>query len=108
VPFGQSSYHAFRGEFDRAQFFAEDLLRLSRQRNDSGGLVLGHLTSGRTLMFTGRFAQSQSHLEEVLALYDPTSHHSLAHHAGFHPTWHHRRIWGLSFSVSAFQHGRLA
>jgi hypothetical protein len=85
VPFGQSSYHAFRGEFDRAQFFAEDLLRLSRQRNDSGGLVLGHLTSGRTLMFTGRFAQSQSHLEEVLALYDPTSHHSLAHHAGFHP-----------------------
>jgi hypothetical protein len=96
------------GEFDLALRLDEDLLHLSCQRNDSAGLVLGHLSSSRNLMFGGRFVSSRSHLEEVLALYDPTSHHSLAHHAGFHPTWHHRRIWGLSFSVSAFQHGRLA
>jgi predicted ATPase len=61
------------------------LLRLSRQRNDSGGLVLGYDSSGRTLMLVGRFAQSRSHLEEVLALYDPISHRSLAHQAGYHP-----------------------
>ena len=42
VPYGQSRYHAFRGEFDLAQRLDEDLLRLSRQRNDSAGLVLGH------------------------------------------------------------------
>ena len=29
----------------------EDLLRLSRQRNDSAGLVLGHFSSGRNLMY---------------------------------------------------------
>ena len=86
VPFGQSVYHVFRGEFDLAQRLDEDLLRLSRQRNDSAGLVLGHFSSGRNLMFAGRFASSRSHLEEVLALYDPISHRSLVHQAGSTPT----------------------
>jgi predicted ATPase len=85
VPFGQSRYHVFRGEFDLAQHLDEDLLRLSRQRNDSGGLVLGHLSSGRNLLAAGKFASSRSHLEEVLALYDPISHRSLVHQAGIHP-----------------------
>jgi tetratricopeptide (TPR) repeat protein len=67
-----------RGEVDLAQRLAEDLLRLGRQRNDSGGLVLGHAYYGRNLMFAGKFASSRSHLEEVLALYDPISHPSIA------------------------------
>jgi class 3 adenylate cyclase/predicted ATPase len=92
VPLGQSFYHTYRGELDLAQRLDEDLLRLSRQRNDSAGLVLGHLSSGRTLMLAGRFASSRSHLEEVLALYDPTSHRSLVHEAGMHP-----RVNSLTF-----------
>jgi predicted ATPase len=63
----------------------EDLLRLSRQRNDSAGLVLGHFSSGSNLMFAGRFAASRSHLEEGIALYDPVSHRSLVHKAAVHP-----------------------
>ena len=51
IPYGQSLYHVFRGELDLALRLDEDLLRLSRQRNDSAGLVLGHLSSGRDLMF---------------------------------------------------------
>jgi predicted ATPase len=66
-----------RGELDLAQRLGEDLLRLSGQRNDPAGLVLGHLSFARTLMLSGRFATSRSHLEEVLALYDPISHRSL-------------------------------
>ncbi|HWZ67531.1 MAG TPA: AAA family ATPase [Stellaceae bacterium] len=84
VPFGQSLYHTARGELDLAQRLAEDLLRLSRQRDDSAGLVLGHHSSGRTLMFVGRFASSRLHLEEALALYDPTYHSALVHQVGFH------------------------
>src|SRR5262249_47349089 len=49
VPYGQSRYHAFRGELDLALRLDEDLLRLSRQRNDSGALVLGHFSSSRNL-----------------------------------------------------------
>ena len=64
IPYGQSVYHMNRGELDLALGLDEGLLRVSRQRNDSGGLVLGHLSSGRTLFFAGRFASSRSHLEE--------------------------------------------
>jgi len=82
---GLARYHAHRGEIDLALSLDEDLLRLSRQRNDSAGLVMGHASSGTDLGFAGRFASARSHLEEALALYDPNSHRSLVHHAGIHP-----------------------
>jgi predicted ATPase len=85
VPHGQSRYHVHRGELDQALRLDEDLLRLSYLRSDSSGLVLGHVSSGRTLMFAGRFAPSRSHLEEVFTLYDPISHRSLVHKCGIHP-----------------------
>jgi predicted ATPase len=85
IPFGQSGYHGQRGELDLAQRLDDDLLRLSRQRNDDAGLVLGHMSSGRDLMYGGKFTTSRSHLEAALALYDPISHRSLVHQAGFHP-----------------------
>jgi predicted ATPase len=85
VPCGQSRYHAHRGELDRAQSLAEDLLHLSRRRNDSAGLVMGHYSSGRNQMFVGSFAASRSHLETVLTLYDPNFHHSLVRQTGIHP-----------------------
>ena len=85
IPYGQSRYHIARGELDLAQRLDEDLLRVSRQRNDSAGLVLGHASCGLSLMHAGKFASSRSHLKDVLALYDPISHGSLAHQAGTHP-----------------------
>src|ERR1700721_396906 len=36
-------------------------------------------------MFAGSFASSRSHLETVLARYDPNSHHSLVRQTGVHP-----------------------
>jgi len=84
IPYGQSRYHAHRGELDLAQRLDEGLLRLSCQRNDTAGLILGHLSSGVNLMFSGRFAQSRSHLETALVLYDPLSHGPLVRHAGVH------------------------
>jgi class 3 adenylate cyclase/predicted ATPase len=85
IPYGQSRYHAHRGELDLAQRLDEDLLRLSRHRSDAAGLVLGHLSSGVNLMFAGMFASSRSHLEKALALYDPISDGSLVRKAGVHP-----------------------
>jgi class 3 adenylate cyclase/predicted ATPase len=85
IPYGQSFYHMYRGEFDVAQRLDEDLLRLSRERGDTSGLVLGHAAAGRTLIYLGRFAAARSHLEEVLALYDPIAHGSLGQQAGSHP-----------------------
>jgi class 3 adenylate cyclase/predicted ATPase len=85
VPCGQCFYHVNRCEFDVAQRLAEDLLRVSRQHNNSAGLVLGHTCSGRTLVSVGRFASARSHLEQALALYDPIGHSSLPHQVGIDP-----------------------
>src|SRR5262249_17722329 len=71
VPFGRIRYLIGRGELDLARPLNEDLLCLSRQRNDLTGLVLGHTAYGGIFMFAGEFASSQLHYEEVLALYDP-------------------------------------
>jgi predicted ATPase len=95
IPFGQSRYHAHRGELDLAQLLDEDLLRLSRRRNDSAGLVLGHDSSGRNMFICGRFGSSRSHLEEVLALYDPSSHRSIVHQAGFYPRVNSQGFLGI-------------
>jgi class 3 adenylate cyclase/predicted ATPase len=86
IPFGQSLYHLYRGKLDLALRLDEDLLRLSRERDDSYGLVLGHHSLGRDLFFVGRFTSSRSHLEEGPALYDPISHHPLVHQVGHHPS----------------------
>jgi predicted ATPase len=108
VPCGQSRYHAHRGELNRAQSSAEDLLHLSRRRNDSAGLVMGHYSAGRNLMFAGSFASSRSHLETVLALYDPASHHPLVRQTGIHPNWQRRRLWGIVLFCLGFPDQALA
>jgi class 3 adenylate cyclase/predicted ATPase len=85
VLYGQSRCHMYRGELALAQRLDEDLLRLSRQRDDSVGLVLGHDSYGRDLLLAGRFASARSHLEEVLARYDPIAHRSLVSLTGNQP-----------------------
>ena len=85
VPFGQSVYHMMRGELDLALRLDENLLRLSRQRGDFPGIVLGHVAFGRDLMYAGRFASSRSHLEKAIALLDPTSDRALVDQAGVYP-----------------------
>jgi class 3 adenylate cyclase/predicted ATPase len=84
IPYGQSRYHVYCGELDLA-LRLDDLLRVSRQRNDSRGLVLSHQSCGTGYGVRGRFALSRSHLEAALSLYDPNSHHSLGPQTGSHP-----------------------
>jgi predicted ATPase len=102
IPYGHSRYHAFRGELDLALRSDQNLLRLSRQRNDTAGLVLGHSSSGRTLMFAGRFASSRLHLEQALALYDPVSHRSFVHQVGFHPRVNSQGFLGIVLFCHGF------
>jgi len=85
IPYGQSAYHLHRGEFDLAQRLDEDLLDVSRRRSDTGGLVLGHYSSGRTLLYRGQFLLARLHVEEALALFDPIAHRSIIQQAGIRP-----------------------
>ena len=70
VPYGRLRSLLFSGELASALSLAEDLLRLSHARDDAAGLVQGHFTIGRTLMFIGRFGSARSHLENSLSLYN--------------------------------------
>ena len=106
--YGEASYHAFRGELDAALRLDERLLRLSRNRQDSAGLVLGHFSTGRDLMFAGRFASSRSHLEEVLALYDPVSESSLVDQTGFYPDVNSKGLLGIVLFCLGFPDQALA
>ena len=108
IPFGQSRFHVHRGEFDLAQRLDEDLLRLSRERSDSAGLVLGYLASGRNLMYVGEFALSRAHLQGVLALYDPISHHSLVHQVGLSPQVLSQAFLGIAVFCLGFPDQALA
>jgi class 3 adenylate cyclase/predicted ATPase len=108
VPFGQSLYHLYRGELDLALRLDEGLLRLSRQRNDSTGLVMGHLSSGRTLMFAGRLASSRSYLEAALALYDPISHGSLVPQIESYPQVRSQAFLGIVLFCLGFPDQALA
>ena len=85
VSYGLSRYHAYRGELNLALRLDEELLRLSRERDDDAGFVLGHQACGTSQLLAGRFALSRLHLEAALALYDPNSHHSLGYQTGSHP-----------------------
>ena len=95
IPYGQSAYHINRGEFNLAQRLAEGLLRVSRQRSDSAGLVLGHYSAGRNLMFIGRFASSRWHLEKALALYYTRPDRSLVLEAAFPPDLSAKGVLGF-------------
>jgi predicted ATPase len=102
IPYGQSRYHVYRGEMDLAMRLDEDLLRVSRQRNDSRGLVLSHQSCGTGYMFRGRFSLARSHLEAALSLYDPNSHHSLGHQTGSHPQVVAQGYLGVAFLCLGF------
>jgi class 3 adenylate cyclase/predicted ATPase len=108
VPYRQAVYHGLRGELDLALRLSEDLLRLSHQRNDSGGMFRGHTSCGLNLMFAGRFALSRSHLEEALALYDPISHRSVVHQATSRPNIVSQAILGLVLSCLGYSDQALA
>src|SRR5262249_24425455 len=79
VPYGQSRYHEQRGELDRARRLSEDLLWLSRQRNDTAGLVLGCESCGRNLMLVclgypdQALARSNAAIAEARRLAHPPS-----------------------------------
>ena len=91
-----------------AQRLDEDLLRLSRQRNDAAGLVLGHASAGRTLIYGGRFAAARSHLEEALALSDTISRGSLGQQSGSHPRLSARGQLGIALFCLGFPEQALA
>jgi DNA-binding winged helix-turn-helix (wHTH) protein/predicted ATPase len=85
IPYGLSMVHVYRGELDQARRVGEGLLRLSRQRNDPAGMILGHSAAGQSILLAGGFAVSRSHLEDLLTIDDPGAERTPVQRTGSHP-----------------------
>jgi predicted ATPase len=108
VPWGQWAHDVNRGESALALCSAEDLLNLSRQRKDDGGLVLGHLCLGISMLVGGRFLSARSHLEEEPAHYGPASYRSLVRDVGIHPRVMSQAFLGMSMFCLGYPDQALA
>jgi DNA-binding winged helix-turn-helix (wHTH) protein/predicted ATPase len=65
-----------QGELGTAREVGEQLLRLTQSTGDPDLLLEGHYALGATLFYRGEFVPARSHLEQVMALYDPQQHRS--------------------------------
>lgn len=63
-----------QAEFRKAQVLAQQLLRLARNGGEPMRLLWAHVFSGTVLYFTGKFALTQQHFVEGIALYDVRKH----------------------------------
>src|SRR4029450_1641623 len=77
---GLYRFYWLRGESRTASELGEQLLRLAQSVQDSALLLLAHQMWGASLFFQGKFAQTQEHVEQGMALYNRHQHHSLAVH----------------------------
>ena len=82
VPHGEAIYHAYCGELATALRLGEELLQLSRQRNEVTGLIFAHQALGLFLMLAGRFNEARSLLEPIPGLYELLPEHSLIFRPG--------------------------
>ena len=85
APWGEWLFHGNRSELTLAYGIAENLLRLSEQRRDNVGAVLGHLASTGVLSLRGEFARSRFHVDNIPRFYDPDQHQLFADQAGIGP-----------------------
>jgi class 3 adenylate cyclase/predicted ATPase len=82
VLFGLFLCHLVRGELGSALGMAQELRCTARQQEDK---LVGHRALGTVYLFLGSFRLARLHLKQVLALYDPEQHRSLASSYLFDP-----------------------
>ena len=67
---------AFHG--DKVRELAAQFLTLAEKQRETVPLMIGHRMMGFSLLMTGDLAESRTHLDRAVALYDPTEHRRLA------------------------------
>jgi tetratricopeptide (TPR) repeat protein len=71
-----ANYVAFNG--DALRELAAQFLALAEKRRATVPLMIGRRIMGSSLLFTGNIAESRSHFDQAIALYDPAEHRPLA------------------------------
>jgi predicted ATPase len=77
VLFGLWRYALVRGEMPAAQEFAERLSRFAQDQDETQFAIGAHWALGATLCWRGELVAAHAHLEQAIALYNPSQHHTL-------------------------------
>jgi predicted ATPase len=74
--FWVANFNAFDGNI--APELAAQFLKLAEEQRTDAPLMLGHRLVGVSLTTIGKVSEAQTHLDRVVALYDPVKHRQLA------------------------------
>jgi class 3 adenylate cyclase/tetratricopeptide (TPR) repeat protein len=67
-------YHLMRGDLQRAESYAEQILRIGNETGDTRILIEGNWTLGNTRFWQQRMDEAERYLQEAVRLYDPVVH----------------------------------
>ena len=84
------NYIAFNGDVMRE--LATEFLAIAEKQGATVPLMVGHRVMGISLLSTGHIAQSRTHFERAIALYDPATHRTLTTRFG-----HDNKVAVLSY-----------
>jgi predicted ATPase len=85
VLYGEWAYLIVKGEVPAGYEVAEEFLCLAERHSSSGLLVIGHRAIGASALLLGRLETAERHLQQALALYNPTEHGLLLSLYAFDP-----------------------
>lgn len=74
--FGLWTFYLFRGEIGTANGLVRQILDLARRTDDREALLQAHFAASATIYWLGELQETVAHAEEVIALYDPSQHHT--------------------------------
>jgi predicted ATPase len=111
---GLNRFYSARAELQVARELGEQCVNLAQHTKDPTQLVEAHRALGNTMYFLGELTSARSHLEQVIALYDPRQDHALAVFyvvdpavsAGSYDAW---TLWFLGYPEQALKksHGAI-
>ena len=69
-----ASFHGFRGEFDKALQYGNEILRLAEAQDDASMRVDGNFLVGSDTGFTGELTAGLAHLDEAIREFDSSGY----------------------------------
>jgi predicted ATPase len=82
---GLWGFYLVRAELQTAREIGEQLLSLAQREGDRAFLLEAYRVLGATLFYLGELVPAQAHMEQMITLYDPQKHRSLAFLYGHDP-----------------------
>jgi predicted ATPase len=107
------SYYLVRAEHRRSIELGERILKLAQHMEDPLQIAMARWGLGVDLLYVGELAPAKSHLEQVIAFYDPQQHGSLAFLYGQDPgvsalAWAAWTLWLLGYPDQALERSQEA